>query len=230
MADKHLSIHEAAERLQLSAQRVRALVAAGQIPADKIGGRYILDSSALALFHSRERFPGRPVSSRNAWALLAAISDCPADVEVSRSSYYRLLRHPGGPNVVKALAHGEARSENHRWRVLPSDVARLRNEKCLVLTGLAAEDPSIDIRYEADRDGLDGYVNANVLQELERSLKPERGSQEPNLVLRVPRGSSWILDAEEAPSPVVAADLLGHSDPRVRRAAQVALSDLANAD
>jgi hypothetical protein len=96
-------------------------------------------------------------------------------------------------------------------------------DRRLVLSGLSADDLSIDVRYRPNRDVLDAYVSEEGLEELRRELQPIEDSSEPNVQLRVPRGRSWILHNGRAPSPVVAADLLDHHDPRVRRAARDAL-------
>jgi len=225
MAQQHLSVSDAARRLELSPQRVRALIASGDLPAERVGGRYVLDSSAIGAFLQRERYSGRPLSSRNAWAVLAELSERSGVVPVSRRSRYRLreLVEAGGPQLARALAGAEPRAHEERWRVLPSDLARVKRNSKIVLSGLAADDPFIDVRHQVERDGLEGYVSREVLVFLENNLRPEKRSSQPNLVLKVPHGASWILDEARAPSAVVAADLLNHEDPRVRRSARAAL-------
>ena len=53
-----LSTKEVAERLGLSVQRVQAMVKAGRLPAQMIGGTYIIKESDLKLVEDRK--PGRP--------------------------------------------------------------------------------------------------------------------------------------------------------------------------
>ncbi len=53
-----LSTKEVAERLGVSVQRVQALVKAGRLPAQMIGGTYIIKESDLKLVEDRK--PGRP--------------------------------------------------------------------------------------------------------------------------------------------------------------------------
>ncbi|MEX0674758.1 MAG: hypothetical protein WD067_08280 [Gaiellaceae bacterium] len=154
-------------------------------------------------------------------------------VRLPPSSLYRLSRHYRSRHpreLVDALAHSQPRFERHAWRVFHSDVARLIHDPRLVRTGLAADDPAIDVRYQPGRDRLDAYVSQKVLRELELALSPEKGSQQANLSLRVPRGSQWILDWPKSPTPVVAADLLNVRDPRVRRAAESALMEVSAAN
>lgn len=232
MAGSPISVNEAAEHLQLSPQRVRALIASGDLPAERIGGRYVLDPAAVASFRERKRSGGRPLSARNAWAILAQMGERSAAVNVSRRSHYRLqdLLESSGDALVRALSSGEPRSCEERWRVLPSDLMELARDPRVVLSGLSADDPRIEVRHQIERDGLEGYASEEVIQALERRLKPEKRSDRPNLVLRAPRGNMWILDERRAPWPVVAADLLNHDDPRVRRSARAALIKGRNAD
>lgn len=232
MARPPLSVDEAAEGLGLSPQRVRALIASARLPAERIGARYLLDPRDVAAFAQRERRGGRPLGARNAWALLAELSGRAEAVSVSRPSLYRLrgLLDEGGVRLVDALAHAQPRSRLHSWRVLPSDLAQLRHDRRLVPSGLAADHPSIGIRYDPERDGLDAYVGHDDLKALRERLQPEEGSRAANVLLRVPREEAWILDEERAPTSVAAADLLDHRDLRVRRAARAVLSRIASGD
>lgn len=53
-----LSATEAGERLGVTANRVRALIAAGRLPAQKIGRDYVINERDLRLVQNRK--PGRP--------------------------------------------------------------------------------------------------------------------------------------------------------------------------
>ncbi|MGH3040865.1 MAG: helix-turn-helix domain-containing protein, partial [Gaiellaceae bacterium] len=69
-----LSVQEVASHLGVNAQRVRALIAQGRLPAQRVGRDYVLDSVAVAAFARLPRLQGRPLAARNAWSLLAALS------------------------------------------------------------------------------------------------------------------------------------------------------------
>lgn len=56
-----LSTTEVAARLNVTPQRVRALIAAGRLPARKVGRDHLIEESDLALVADRK--PGRPPSS-----------------------------------------------------------------------------------------------------------------------------------------------------------------------
>lgn len=224
MAKNLFSVADAAAYLGLSEQRVRSLISARRLPASRIGSRYVIDRPDLLAYRSENHLPGRPMNSRNAWAVLARLNGRDDAEAASPRSHYRLQHLLRDPDArMRALSRAEPRSEIHQWRILASDLPKLLDDPRLALSGLSADDPSIDVRYRPDRDMLDAYVSDRGLQSLRRELHPIEDSSNPNLQLRVPRGASWVLDSARAPSPVVAADLLDARDPRVRRAARKAL-------
>lgn len=55
---KTLTTIEAAERLRITARRVRALIQSEQLPAEKKGRDYLIDEKDLKLVKNRK--PGRP--------------------------------------------------------------------------------------------------------------------------------------------------------------------------
>jgi excisionase family DNA binding protein len=59
---KLLSATEAAERLGVTPNRVRALISAGRLPAQKVGRDYVIDPAHLKLV--RHRKPGRPKAKK----------------------------------------------------------------------------------------------------------------------------------------------------------------------
>jgi excisionase family DNA binding protein len=59
---KTLTTIEAGARLGVSPRRVRALISAGQLPADKKGRDYFIDPKDLAPLKHRK--PGRPKKKR----------------------------------------------------------------------------------------------------------------------------------------------------------------------
>jgi len=61
---KLLNTNQAAERLGISARRVRALIAAGTLRAHHIGQEWAIEESALAHV-TVYRKPGRPPTSKN---------------------------------------------------------------------------------------------------------------------------------------------------------------------
>lgn len=215
-----LSVREAARRLGVSERRVRAMARAGRLPARKVGSSWILDEDL-----GRRSGAGRPLSARNAWALLALLSGASPEW-VHPSVRSRLRRGLWDADwLVRALERSEARSVVHRWRVLPGDLDSIAREVWLVRSGLSANDPALDVVPLSSE--LDAYVRANSLKKIERRFRPNQSPSNPNLVLRVP-SVPWILEQQlAAPAAVVAADLLSSDEPRVARAARRLLRELA---
>lgn len=58
MSDGLLTTGEAAERLGVTTVRVRAMIAAGRLPAEKFGHVHVIKESDLKLV--KDRKPGRP--------------------------------------------------------------------------------------------------------------------------------------------------------------------------
>ncbi len=55
---KLISTAEAAEKLGVHITRVQALIKAGRLPAQKVGGSYVINEGDLKLV--KDRKPGRP--------------------------------------------------------------------------------------------------------------------------------------------------------------------------
>src|SRR5215203_1631190 len=62
-----LSVSQAASQLGLSEQRLRALISAGQLHAERVGHQWILDEAVVARHEARA---SRPLSERSAWGLI----------------------------------------------------------------------------------------------------------------------------------------------------------------
>ena len=217
-----ISVDEAAEALGVSPRRVRALIGSERLPAVKLGRSWAVDGSMLRS-HGRRR-SGRPISADNAWALLALLSgsEAPwADV-FSRSRLKRRLLNREW--LGRALESSEARSAIYRWRILPSDLPKLKDYG-LVQSGLAAQIPGLDIVPMDNAE--DGYVSSKALGQIEKKLQPAKSPDNPSVVLRVP-SQAWVLSqGPVAPPAVVAADLLAHPDSRVARAGLKLLQTIA---
>jgi excisionase family DNA binding protein len=215
------SSQDAANRLGLSARRVRALARAGRLKAHKIGSRWILEPVSAA----REPRAGRPVSASIGWAILALLSGArPAGLHPSALS--RLKRRLRDLEwVLRSLQYGEARARVVRWRVLPADIPKILAEYGLVLTGLSAITEEIDLLPSSGE--VDAYVTSAVIRKIERQFQPAKEAGQPNLTLRVPN-QPWILAFSRAPLAVVSADLLLSPDARAVRAGRDALRRLVH--
>jgi excisionase family DNA binding protein len=226
MADV-LSVSEAAHDLGVSKRRVRALIEGGKLPAGRVGRNWVMDRQAVVRFAQEGRREGRPLSHNNAWALLALLSgERPSWIRNDAVS--RLGRSARDPDwLIELLRHSEPRSEVRSYWVPAEDHQSLDRYQ-LVRSGLSARRAArrLDVLPRRE-EALDVYASEEVCYAIERRLMPEASEDAPNLIIRIP-SRPWVLQSgPEAPLPVVAADLLGHRDPRVRRAAEAALRDVA---
>jgi excisionase family DNA binding protein len=217
-----VSSREAARALGISVQRVRALARAGRLPAGKVGHRWVVNR--LSPGH-HERRSGRPLSPGSAWGVLALLSGFhPSWIHASSVSRLR-CRLKNTEWALRALERSQARSKIERFRFLPSDLAKIRKERGLVLSGLSALTPDFNV-VEA-HDHIDAYVDARKLNSLQQRYRPAPGTADANVTLRVP-SQPWIMAFPRAPSPVIAADLLEDQDARVSRAGRDVLRRLLN--
>ena len=65
-----IPVADAAAALEVHPSRVRAMIAAGQLEAEKISGRWFVDRKSVENRRSQPSVNGRPFSEANAWALL----------------------------------------------------------------------------------------------------------------------------------------------------------------
>lgn len=196
----------------VSPQRVRAMLAARRLQGRKVGRAWLVSDPERLVRRPR----GRPLSAASAWALLALLAgDVPDWADPAVVS--RLRRRIRQGRIVQPLKESAPRAVVHHWRVLPQDIDKLKKEFPLVLSGLSARPPELDVVPIGQE--LDAYLAGRYLPQIERRFRPDRSPVRPNLVLRVP-SHRWILEqSDKAPLPVVAADLLLSDDPRVARAA-----------
>lgn len=218
--DDALPAADAARLLGLSLQRVRALVAEGELPGQKVAGRWFVDRPAVERRLRDPKLSGRPHSSAHAWGLIAlAEGEQPKWLDSSnRSRLRRLLREHDLEDILPSLVRRGRRLE---LRAHASDFPRLEAEPDVVRSGVsAASEHNLEIVAPGV---LEAYVPARRLSQLERRyrLKP---SADANVILHVVDGP-WPFEPDQRVAPRLAAvlDLLDHDDERSRRAAHRAL-------
>lgn len=121
---KALSVRDAATRLGVSPQRVRAMIYQGLLAASKVGRSWVLDPDDNSL-RQRTSEAGRALGAATAWAILALLNgDSPDWLHPSvRSKLRRRVRDPSW--LRRRLIRSEPRSQIHRWRVYPLDLPKL---------------------------------------------------------------------------------------------------------
>lgn len=222
-----ISVPDAADALGLSPARVRLLAANGGLPAQKIGGRWLVERSGVEKRRSRGSAGGRPFAPHNAWALLGLAS---GDEVVGVDSAVRSrLRRALALEGLGALAlRLERRAEVHRYSAHPGEVSHLYGDKRLVPSGVsAARAVGLDVMAGSEADGyisesdLDGFVGDHVLF--------PAAAVDANVVLRVVPGDVWadfLKGRAHASEAAIALDLAEDADSRSRAAGKKLLGRL----
>lgn len=214
-----LSVSEAAERLGVLPRRIQQRIADGSLPAEKVGRGWAIDERHLARL-AHDRFPGRPLSQRSAWSLLALAAGehdhlSPVERSRARARLRELLDAADARADEPALAARlsrllRERAQRRLYRASPRDLSDVRNDARLRLSGVSAEEAGI-----AAADVVEGYVSVKHVDVfVDDYLLSDAGDDRANVILHVydprlvPKGHvSW--------SPLLlAADLAEHDGPR----------------
>jgi len=220
-----IGVAEAARRLAVSVARVHQRIADGSLPAVRVGAQWVIDEAALMPV-SELRAPGRPLSRRSAWALVAMAERTEAVLgQLAGSERSRARQRLGDLLAVSAsdAVSSEAdvqrvaawlrsvlrsRAVRRLYHAAPRDLPDLRDDDRLVLSGLSDERSGI-----AAGDVVEGYVSFNVLPAVvdDHLLSPDR--KDSNVVLHVVAPDCWY--AVDGVGPLLlAADLAEHRGPR----------------
>jgi excisionase family DNA binding protein len=221
------AVSDAARELAVNESRVRALIAAGELEAEKVGGRWLIDSSAVARRKRAESGPGRPLSPRNAWALLCLASgESPPD-DLDGVSRWRLDQSLDRQGVVGMRARLSRRGRPLHFRALRGELRALHADDRLMLSGSSAAGAHrLDLLAP---DAIDAYVPVSALDELVAKHALEAVSLiDANVILRAVPEGVWASPVRRtAPLAVVALDLADYPDSRSSRVGHEVLDRLA---
>lgn len=228
-----VSVVEAAERLGVHVSRIHQRIAEGSLCAERIGSQWVVDE--LSLLHAAERrAPGRPLSARSAWALIAAAErddEALAELEPyararARDRLQELLTLAPAPAQAEAEVRCIAsalrsrfrnRAARERRKAASADLSRLREDvrwKALVrasASGIASPD-------------VEGYLSASDVGPLSEEFLLMPADRDANVLLHVlPEGQKAYPDSKLR----LAADLAEHWGPREERRAAELLREVA---
>ena len=211
------AVSDVARELRLDPSRVRALIASGGLRADKIGGRWLVDSDSVEARRREPSAPGRPMAPRNAWALLLEASDEPVPEDVDPVARWRRRQALQNHGLVALRARLERRARVHRLWALPGELRALRADEGIVLSGSSAAG-ALKLGLAAP-DAVDAYVPADRLDAIAREYGLEdAAASQANVILRAVPHDAWVLDERRiAPRAAVALDLASYADPRSAR-------------
>lgn len=208
-----LSISEAADSLELSSARVRAMASRGQLPAAKIGDRWLVERRAVEQRRRQQPLSGRRFTPRNAWALLLLASgeEAPKLDPSVRSRLKRALALEGLGALAPRL---QDRGRVSMYKSHPGEIPYLLEDEALVSSGISAAG-SMGLGLLASREA-DGYIAESRLPRFidQHALSP--GEIDGNVRLRVVPDDAWQnLDGRSlAPPAAVALDLADEADAR----------------
>ncbi|VXB93272.1 conserved hypothetical protein [Arthrobacter sp. 9V] len=216
-----LSIPQLAKRLNVNESRARQLVHSGRIRGQRVGGRWIVEEADAAQYRPGKP-AGRPLSERSAWQLMSCFWEDnpgqplleylePSPVEKHRLKE-RISRLQNSPDLVELLAWLANRAERFEFSSSPSDIAELREDKRIHLSGVSHPRSGLLANSE-----VEAYVRRDELRDVVKDwflVEPHPGKR-PNVILhaaeRIP---------EELPPLVVAADLAERPGVREQQAAR----------
>ncbi|GAA1817266.1 helix-turn-helix domain-containing protein [Planosporangium flavigriseum] len=217
-----LSVADAAQRLQVSPRRVRALLEGGHLNGRQIAGRWLVSLNDVERRQNAAPAAGRPLSPASAWhvlAVLAGIDDALATLPPPTRSRARArareLRHLEHAEAVRQWRSAlRNRARQYLFYAHPSVLHEFLNQSKVIPSGIsAAHEHGADLMVLG---GAEGYVRAQDLPHLQEryALNPDAGA-DSNVRLHVVDGvGDWLFKHRPAPAAVVAADLIEHDEPR----------------
>lgn len=175
MSGALLSVEEAGEMLGVSRRRAAALIQSGVLPAERVGGRWIVHvSNVHEVARTMHRQAGRPLSQESAWQFI--------DLELGKGELTRA-------ELDQRRRRLRARAEHHTFYVHPSQV-----ESCIRLSNGVLSGRSAAMHHGApvDEIGMTNlYVRAShfdVISNRPGTLQSDHGF---NLVVHVVKDSAW---------------------------------------
>jgi excisionase family DNA binding protein len=227
-----VSVAEAAKRLGVGVPRIHQRIADGSLRAERIGSQWVVDEVSLLRIAERTD-PGRPLSARSAWSIIAAAEGdvdalaALAPVERARAkarleSLFDLVAEPPESeaqvrriaSVLRLLFRNRAGRELHR--AADADLPALRVDRrwqsliTPAVSGIASSD-------------VEGYLAAEDLAPLSRDFLLLPADRDANVVIHV---VSAGRHAYSSSTLQLAADLAEHRGPREELRAAELLRDL----
>lgn len=223
----YMSVAQAAEKLDVSPRRVRAIIANGDLAAEKVGRGWLVSRGSIQVELSRNRPQGRKWSQMAAWALLARAANAERPSRCSNSEWSRAGQRLRENGVLASLPRLSSRAEVRSYFAHPSVLPSLIADQQLLRSGVsAASNLNADI---IAIDEIEGYVLASDLEEVVRSYSlMERNVDDGNVKLHVADADEWPIPASNqmAHRLLVALDLCESNDERSQLAGHKLLEEV----
>jgi len=237
MSSVRVSVAEAAEILGVHPQRVHQRIRQGSLPAEKVGNQWAIEMNDLRRIRHHAG-PGRPLSAKSAWDLLAVAANDQAASELSpsarsraRSRLRNLFVHASSASLDDAAAQLAHALGNRAARVLfvasDQDLPDLRDDERVHLSGVSLPESNMSGGAVAE-----GYVSSVDLDALvdDYLLSPAPRSR-ANVILHVvpsDAGNLALADLDDVARSqlALAADLAEHDGVREKSEAIRSVADL----
>jgi excisionase family DNA binding protein len=236
MSSERLSVTEAAKRLGVHPQRLHQRIRQGSLVAEKVGNQWVIDAGDLRRI-SHHAGPGRPLSAKSAWDLLAVALDAQAAAALSpaarsraRSRLRDLLAQSSADLDVAAahLAHAlRNRAERALFVASPRDLPDVRDDNRVHLSGISLSESNISGSH-----AVEGYVASHDLDAIvDDYLLSAAPHARANVILHVvgaesPNPAPSVLDVFVRSPLALAADLAEHDGVREKNEAVRSLAHL----
>ncbi len=190
MSGQLISLADASRLLVVSPERVRQLVVAGDLPAQRFGNAWAVPRDAVIARRHAVHRGGRPLGARRAWGEIIS-----GDVDLTRPGRY--LR----------------RASVLRCEISSADIEALPQIAGAMLSGVRAAIELGAPLLAADEHDL--YIEHGRLEDLQRNVAMVADPL-GRVRLRIVDDAVWeaISQHAHAPAGAVALDLLDSADPR----------------
>ena len=216
----HLVVADAAAQLGVSPQRIRALLAVGDLTGQLVGRVWLIDPDSLASYrHVRQPGAGRALAPATAWAALLTTFAADTTDELVRTFHIvderraRLLSlRERDVDDWRWLAR--RRATVHRYATRAAYITRIAGDTAVIPAGLTA---SNRLGLTPSADAFDAYVDAAAAERLTTDYRL-RADGAGNLTLRTINVSDpdqlAAIHRRRLPDLVHAVDLLEDRDTR----------------
>ena len=231
----YVTVADASDQLGVNQQRVRALLAGGDLSGRRIGRVWFIDPNSLADYrHVRQPGAGRALASATAWAALLTsfASDATDDVVSAfsivgeRRARIRALRSRD-PDDWRWLAR--RRATVRRYDTRTAYLRRLRSEDDTIPAGVSA---GVRHGLAVADEGFDAYIDPSQAARLTEQyrLRPDGGGSVTLRTINLSETEQLaVIHRRALPELVTAVDLCEDRDPRTAAAGRRLLVDLVGA-
>ena len=225
IGDNQMVVADVAALLGVNVQRVRTLLAAGELSGIKVGSVWLVDPVSLAAYrHERQPHGGRALAPVTAWAALLSRFATNLSPEVRetfdvKDERRRRLLALAGRDVDDWRWLARRRATVHRYDTRPAYVERLRAKPGLVHAGLSATTAAAAGLTETPVR-FDAYAATSTIDRLVSEFKL-RPAEDGNVTLRAVALEGVqlaVVLSSPLPDLAVAVDLIEDRDERTSAA------------